>query len=123
MEEAIIDAYGESEQQIVLPCMLPAHLAVPFMTEIRGTVVLVERLDLNEVDEIIAICRRGPQRQRIPFGTSRCPRSRRTGGSGLRYRHWAPLAQSSIKLAPSVHQYLSDAYSSATKRLWTRREL
>jgi hypothetical protein len=45
--------------------MLEKHLAVPFTTAILGTPVRVERVDLNDADEIVAICRRGRQRQLI----------------------------------------------------------
>jgi hypothetical protein len=65
VEEAIIDAYGESEQCVGFLTMLEEHLAVPFTTEILGTSVRVERVDLNDADEIVAICRRGTQRQKI----------------------------------------------------------
>ena len=43
VEEAVVDAYGESEQLVGLLCMLQEHLAVPFMTEILGIAVRVER--------------------------------------------------------------------------------
>jgi hypothetical protein len=64
VEEAIIDAYGESEQLVGLLCMLEQHLAVPFTTEILGTAVRVERVDTTDADEIVAICRRGQRRSR-----------------------------------------------------------
>jgi hypothetical protein len=37
IEEAIIDAYDESEQRVGFLTMLEEHLAVPFATEILGT--------------------------------------------------------------------------------------
>ena len=60
--EAIIDAYGESEQRVGLLSMLQMNLACPFVTEVLGTAVSVERIDLNDADEIVAVCRRGRQR-------------------------------------------------------------
>jgi Calcium binding len=90
VEEAIIDAYGESEQQVGLLCMLQEHLAVPFATEILGTVVRVERVDLNDADEIVAICRRGQQRQKIPILDLPLPSPPPTGWEWIAaYRHWA----------------------------------
>jgi hypothetical protein len=56
VEEALIDAYGESEQRVGLLCMLQEHLAVPFTTEILETPVRVIRIDLNDAEEIVAVC-------------------------------------------------------------------
>jgi hypothetical protein len=47
IEEAIIDAYGESDQRVGFLTMLEEHLAVPFAREILGTAVRVERVDLT----------------------------------------------------------------------------
>ncbi|SRR6266487_2685644 len=47
--------------------MLRMNLACPFVTEVLGTAVSVERIDLNDADEIVAVCRRGRQRQLIPI--------------------------------------------------------
>jgi hypothetical protein len=90
VEEAIIDAYGESEQQVGLLCMLQEHLAVPFTTEILGTAVRVERVDLNDADEIVAICRHGKQRQKIPILDLPLPSPPPHGWEWIAaYRHWA----------------------------------
>ena len=67
IEEAIVDAYGESEQRVGFLTMLQENLAVPFATEILGIPVRVERVDLNDAEEIVAICRRGRERQTIPI--------------------------------------------------------
>ena len=90
VEEAIIDAYGESEQRVGLLTMLEEHLAVPFTTEILGTAVRVERVDLNDADEIVAICRRDQQRQRIPILDLPLPSPPPKGWEWIEaYRHWA----------------------------------
>jgi hypothetical protein len=89
VEEAIIDAYGESEQLVGFLCMLQEHLAVPFLTEILGTPARVERVDLNEADEIVAICRRGQQRQKIPILDLPLPSPPPDGWEWIAaYRHW-----------------------------------
>ena len=54
-----MDAYGESEQRVGFLTVLEEKLAFPFATESLGTAVRVERLDLNDAEEIVAICRRG----------------------------------------------------------------
>ena len=90
IEEAIIDAYGESEQRVGFLTMLEENLAVPFATEILGTVVRVERVDLNDAEEIVAICRRGRQRQMISILNLPRPSSPPAGWEWIEaYRHWA----------------------------------
>jgi hypothetical protein len=65
IEEAIVDAYGEEEQRTGFVTMIDEHLAVPFETEILGVRVSVERIDLTDDEQIVAICSRGRLRQRI----------------------------------------------------------
>ena len=90
MAEAIVDAYGKSEQFVGLLCTLQQRLAVPFMTEILGTAVRVERVDINDANEIVAICRRGAQRQTIPILDLPLPSPPPDGWEWVAaYRHWA----------------------------------
>jgi Calcium binding len=90
IEEAIVDAYAESEQRVGFLTMLEEHLAVPFATEILGTAVRVERVDLNDAEEIVAICRRGRQRQMIPILNLPLPSPPPVGWEWIEaYRHWA----------------------------------
>jgi hypothetical protein len=60
--EAVVDAYGDSEQLLGLFTMIDDNLALPFETEVLGVSVTVERIDLTRSDEIVAICRRGKAR-------------------------------------------------------------
>jgi hypothetical protein len=94
VEEATIDAYGESEQRVGFLTMLEDRLAVPFTTDILGAPVRVERVDLNDADEIVAICRRGQQRQLTPTSISRWPYHHPSVGSGLRQSKPSPSASS-----------------------------
>jgi hypothetical protein len=90
IEEAIVDAYGESEQRVGFLTMLEEHLSVPFATEILGTPVRVERVDLNDAEEIVAICRRGRLRQPIPILDLPLPSPPPPGWEWIEaYRHWA----------------------------------
>src|SRR5688572_18569309 len=84
VEEAIVDAYGESEQRVGLLTLLQEHLAMPFATEILGTPVRVVRIGLNDSEEIVALCHRGPHRKRSPCSICPCPRRRQQAGSGSR---------------------------------------
>jgi hypothetical protein len=90
IEAAIVDAYGESEQRVGFLTMLEEHLSVPFMTEILGVAVRVNRVDLNDAEEIVAICRRGPHRQSIPILDLPPPPQPPDGWEWIEaYRHWA----------------------------------
>jgi hypothetical protein len=90
IDEAIVDAYGESEQRVGFLTMLEEHLAVPFPTAILGTPVRVERVDLNATEEIVAICRRGRQRQIIPILDLSLPSPPPLGWEWIEaYRRWA----------------------------------
>ena len=89
VEEAIIDAYGESEQRVGFLTMLEESLAVPFTTDILGVPVRVERVDLNDAEEIVVICRRGRQRQLIPIVDLPLPSPAPVGWEWIEaYRHW-----------------------------------
>lgn len=89
VEDAIIDAYGESEQRVGFLTMLEDRLAVPFTTAILGAPVRVERVDLNDAEEIVAICRRGRQRQLIPLLNLPLPSPPPVGWEWIEaYRHW-----------------------------------
>jgi hypothetical protein len=90
VEEAIIDAYGESEQRVGFLATLQQHLVCPFTTSILGTPVRVERLDFNDIDEIVAICRRGRARQLIPLLDLPLPTPPPIGWEWIAaYRYWA----------------------------------
>ena len=90
IEEAIVDAYGDSEQCVGFLTMLEEHLAVPFITKILGVAVHVDRVDLNDAEEIVAICRRGRQRQSIPILDLELPSPPPDGWEWIEaYRHWA----------------------------------
>jgi hypothetical protein len=90
VDEAIIDAYGESEQRVGLLCMIQEHLAIPFTTELLGMPVRVERVDVDDADEIVAICRRGQHRQKISILDLPLPFPPPEGWEWIAaYRHWA----------------------------------
>jgi len=90
IEEAIVDAYGESEQLVGLYTMIEDHLAVPFETTLLGRPVTVKAVDLTEREEIVAICRRGRLRQAIPILDLVLPSPRPAGAEWIEaYRHWA----------------------------------
>src|ERR1041384_2672827 len=65
IEEATVDAYGESEQTVGLFTLLEERLKLPFKTEVLGVEVTVERLDMTDDEQIIAVCSRGKSRQSV----------------------------------------------------------
>ena len=90
VEQATVDAYGDSEQRCGLFTMMEDRLALPFETEVLGVPVTVERLDLTAADEVIAICRRGRTRQRIGILDLPLPSLAPHGAEWIEaYRYWA----------------------------------
>jgi Calcium binding len=87
--EAIVDAYNESEQTLGFYTMLENSLALPFETEILGMRVAVEQIDWNDENAIVAVCRRGGKRQRIPILDLPIPLPTPRGAEWIAaYRYW-----------------------------------
>jgi hypothetical protein len=90
VEEALVDAYGEAELRTAFFTMIEDQLAVPFETEVLGVTVTVERIDLTDSDEVVAICRRGKQRQPIAILDLPLPSPPPAGAEWIAaYRYWA----------------------------------
>jgi hypothetical protein len=47
--------------------MMENSLTLPFETEILGIKVVVEQIDMNQDNAIVAVCRNGSKRQKIPI--------------------------------------------------------
>jgi hypothetical protein len=67
IEQATVDCYNESEQATGLYTAIEDNLAIPFTTQMLGVTVEVEAADLTADDQIVAVCSRGGQRQRVPI--------------------------------------------------------
>jgi hypothetical protein len=90
IEEATVDCYNESEEATGIFTMLEDNLAVPFATTMLGVEVTVERVDLNKAGEIVAVCRRGRERQRVPVIDLPLPEPKPKGAEWIdAYRRWA----------------------------------
>ena len=90
IEEAIVDAYGESEQRVAFLTMLQNDLVCPFEIEILGAPAIDEGVDLNDAEDIGAICRRGKHKQIIPILDLPLPSPRPVGWEWIEaYRRWA----------------------------------
>jgi len=89
IEEATVDAYGESEKVGGFFTMIDERLAVPFETTLLGLPVTVKGVDLTERDEIVAICKRGRLREPVPILDLVLPVPPPAGAEWIEaYRHW-----------------------------------
>ena len=92
LEEALVDAYGESEERTGIYTKIEEHLEIPFETEVLGVQVIVERIDFDEAEEIVAICcrNRSGKRQQVPILDVPLPSRRPRGSEWIEaYRLWA----------------------------------
>ena len=84
-----MDAYGESEQATAFLTVLEEHLAFPCGATVLGEAVVVEKIDLSDADELIAICRRGGKRQKVRLLDLELPVSRPKSAEWIAaYRRW-----------------------------------
>jgi hypothetical protein len=89
VEEATIDAYGESEQVGGFFTMIEEHLCVPFTTTVLGVEVVVKKIDMTEDEEIIAVCHHDKYKQRIPILDLPLPSSLPEGAEWIvAYCYW-----------------------------------
>ena len=89
IDEAITDAYNESEQAGGFFAMIEENLALPFVTQVLGQEVTVAKLDITKRDEIVAICSRGKATQAIPILDLPMPNPRPEGAEWIdAYRRW-----------------------------------
>ena len=84
VEEAVVDCYNESEQATGLYTMIEEHLRFPFETAVLGVPVTVIGIDISEDDQIMAVCRRGGLRQKLPIVELPLP-TPRPAGSDTRF--------------------------------------
>lgn len=89
IEEAIVDAYTESEQAVGFQATMDLHLQLPFETVILGVTVVVKKIDVTTSGDIVAVCYRGRERQAVPILELPLPDSPPTGWEWIEaYRRW-----------------------------------
>ena len=89
IEQAIVDAYGEEEQVGGFFTMIEEYLALPFRVKVLGVDADVEKVDMTLDGQIVAICRRGKTRQKIPILYLPLPTPAPAGVEWIvAYRHW-----------------------------------
>ena len=89
IEEATVDAYGESEQTGGFYTMMDDNLRLPFTTQILGVEVTVESIDMTDDDDIVAVCTRSGKRQKISIIELPLPSPPPEGAEWIEaYRYW-----------------------------------
>jgi hypothetical protein len=89
VEEATIDANGDSEQVTGFYTMMENDLRLPFDTNILGVAVTVESIDFRGDDELVAVCRKGSTRQTISLLDLPLPSPPPEGAAWIAaYCHW-----------------------------------
>ena len=87
--EATVDAYNESEQTVGFYTMMENSLVLPFEIEILGIKVVVEQIDMNDENAIVAVCLHDCKRQRIPILDLPLPLPTPRGAEWIAaYRYW-----------------------------------
>ena len=90
IEEATVDANGESEVATGWFTMIDKNLKLPFESQVLGLPATVESIDINQHDEIVAVCRRGKHRQAIPILNLHLPSPPPAGAEWIEaYRRWS----------------------------------
>ena len=89
VEEATVDAYGDAEQATAFLTMLEEHLALPCEASVLGEVVVIERIDLGQPGELMAVCRRRGTRHKVRLSEVELTAPRPKGAEWVAaYRRW-----------------------------------
>jgi hypothetical protein len=89
IEEATVDAYGESDQVTGWFTMFENDLELPFEVEVFGVCVTVAAIDLRDDNRIVAVCKRGKENQEIEVTELPIPMPRPVGSDWIEaYRRW-----------------------------------
>jgi hypothetical protein len=90
IEQATVDAYGEAEQATAFLTVLEEYLTLPLRATVLGETVVVEKIDLNRADELIAICRHRGKRQKLRLLDLELPVPRPKGAEWVAaYHRWS----------------------------------
>ena len=97
IEQATVDAYGESEQITGWLTVIEENLVVPFQTLILGVQFTVELVDLDCNEQIVAVCRRGRARQSLSILDLPLPTPPPVGAEWIEaYRRWRAADPSAL---------------------------
>src|SRR5262245_42902541 len=84
IDEAIVDAYTESEQAVGFHATLDQQLHCPFETIVLGTTVTVRKIEVTAAGNIVAICYGAVNDRRSRFSSCRCRILSLPDGNGSR---------------------------------------
>jgi hypothetical protein len=89
IQDAVMDAYTESEQKVGFLTLIDEHLAMPFETQLLGVIATVRKIDMNQAEEIVAVCNRGREQLRVPVLDLPLPEPPPDGWEWIEaYRRW-----------------------------------
>ena len=89
IDEAITDAYNESEQRTAFFTLIADQLTLPFETKVLDMRVMVEQVNFGLADDIVTICRHGKTQQAISILDLPLPRPPPAGAEWIEaYRRW-----------------------------------
>lgn len=89
IEEATVDCDNDSERLMGWFTMIDENLTLPLETTVLAVPVSVERVDLDRSGQIVAICRRGRDRQSLPILDLPLPTPPPDGAEWIEaYRRW-----------------------------------
>lgn len=89
IREATVDCHDEEEAASGFVAMMEEDLELPFETKVLGATVSVEGLEPGEQGAILAICKRGRDRQTIRLQDLPLPSPPPRGFEWIEaYRHW-----------------------------------
>ena len=86
---ATVDAAGEEEEQHGFFTAIEEHVKFPFRTDLQGSPVSVRGIEVNEADEIVAVCLRDRERRTVPLLELTLPKPPPKGAEWIEaYRLW-----------------------------------
>jgi hypothetical protein len=90
IEEATVDAYGESEQATAFLNRARGVSRAAIWATVLGEAVVVEKIELSEADELIAVGRRRGKRQKVRLLDLQLPVPRPEGAEWVAaYHGWS----------------------------------
>lgn len=87
--EVVVDAYGDTEQAAAFQYVLEEELELPLQVELGAAIASVVGLELTD-DRLVAVCRMGRSRRRVPLTELAAPVKAPRGSKWLdAYLRWA----------------------------------